>query len=99
MARWEDPRWAPYVPAAERRRQVAADIAARRKKGRAITPIVIEGRLIATTFWGKSWCKNLEEYSDYESRLPRGRAYVRGGAVVHLAIAEGRIEALVRGSS
>ena len=29
------------------------------------------------SFWGKSWCENLERYSDYENRLPRGRTYVR----------------------
>src|SRR5205085_560387 len=89
----------PYVPAAERRRQASAEITALKKKGREIAPIVIEGRHIATTFWGKSWCENLEAYSDFESRLPRGRTYVRGGSVVHLAIDEGRVEALVRGSS
>ena len=64
----------------------------------AVTPVIVEGRTIAKTFWGKSWCENLERYSDYESRLPRGRTYVRNGSVVDLKIAQGEIKALVSGS-
>ena len=45
-------------------------------RGSFIAPVTIEGRAIATTFWGKAWCTNLESYGDYESRLPRGRTYV-----------------------
>jgi uncharacterized Zn finger protein len=89
----------PYVSAAERALQAKREVEALRKKGRTITPVVLQGRKIAQTFWGESWCKNLEAYSDYESRLPRGRTYVRNGSVVHLGIATGKIEALVRGSS
>jgi uncharacterized Zn finger protein len=70
-----------------------------RKKGQALEPIVIAGRAITSTFWGNSWCKNLERYGDFENRLPRGRSYVRNGLVLHLAIKPGAIEALVRGSS
>ena len=47
---------------------------------------------------GKSWCLNLARYSDYESRLPRGRTYVRNGSVVDLQIDKGRLTALVAGS-
>jgi uncharacterized Zn finger protein len=68
------------------------------KKGRAISPIAIEGRKIASTFWGKSWCENLERYSDYANRLPRGRTYVRNGSVVDLQIERGRVRATVSGS-
>jgi hypothetical protein len=89
----------PYVPVAVRRRQAEREVAALRKKGRTITPVAIAGRHIAASFWGKSWCHNLEAYSDYESRLPRGRAYVRNGSVVHLEIGPGKVEALVRGSA
>jgi uncharacterized Zn finger protein len=51
-----------------------------RKKGRKISPVVLEGRTIARTFWGNAWCENLERYSDFENRLPRGRTYVRNGS-------------------
>jgi uncharacterized Zn finger protein len=60
---------------------------------------MIEGRTIAKTFWGKSWCTNLERYSDYASRLPRGRTYVRNGSVLDLKIAKGEVAARVAGSS
>jgi uncharacterized Zn finger protein len=92
-------RWAPYVPVAERRRQAADKISAMTKKGETVSPVVISGRTIATTFWGKSWCENLESYSDFENRLPRGRTYVRNGSVVDLKITPGKILGLVSGSS
>ena len=88
----------PYVPVAQRRAQAAREVARRIKKGEAISPVQIEGRTIASTFWGLAWCTNLESYSDFENRLPRGRTYVRNGSVVHLTIDKGRIEALVSGS-
>ncbi|TAK07705.1 MAG: hypothetical protein EPO39_06000 [Candidatus Manganitrophaceae bacterium] len=91
--------WAPYVPVSERRRQAAKKIAALQKKGKNIRPIHIEGRTIARTFWGKAWCDNLEAYSDFENRLPRGRTYVRNGSVIDLQIGKGEITALVSGSS
>ena len=59
---------------------------------------VIEGRTIARTFWGKAWCDNLERYSDFANRLPRGRTYVRNGSVVDLQIAPGEVTAHVSGS-
>jgi uncharacterized Zn finger protein len=90
--------WKPYVPAAARRRKAEREVAKRQKQGQAISPVVIEGRTIAKTFWGKSWCENLERYSDFENRLPRGRTYVRNGSVVDLQITAGAIHALVSGS-
>ncbi len=88
----------PYVSVAERRQQAQREMEKRRKKGHAVSPIVIDGRTIARTFWGKAWCDNLESYSDYANRLPRGRTYVRNGSVVHLEIKPGKITALVSGS-
>ena len=74
---------------AQRRAQAAREVAKRIKKGQAVSPVSIEGRTIASTFWGKAWCTNLESYSDFENRLPRGRTYVRNGSVVDLKIDEG----------
>ena len=89
----------PYVSVARRQAQAAREVEKRRKKGQNIQPIVLQGRTIASTFWGKSWCENLESYSDYENRLPRGRSYIRNGSVVDLQIHPGKITALVSGSS
>jgi uncharacterized Zn finger protein len=90
--------WPAYVSVAERRRKSMKKIEILRKKGRTISPVSIDGRTIAKSFWGKAWCENLESYSDYENRLPRGRTYVRNGSVVDLQIAAGQVTALVSGS-
>jgi uncharacterized Zn finger protein len=90
--------WRPYVSAAERRRKAALELQKRRKQGHAVSPVVIEGRAIARTFWGKAWCENLERYSDFANRLPRGRTYVRNGSVIDLQITPGAIRAYVSGS-
>src|SRR5260370_32805216 len=91
--------WRPYVSVAQRQAQAMRKIAQLKKKGRAVSPVEIEGRGIATTFWGKAWCENLERYGDYANRLPRGRTYVRNGSVIDLQIAFGEVKALVSGSS
>src|SRR5207302_3419206 len=67
-------------------------------KGRAVSPVKIYSRKIATTFWGKAWCDNLEAYSDFANRMPRGRTYVRNGSVVDLQVKPGVVSALVSGS-
>lgn len=91
--------WAPYVTVAQRRAQAEREVAKMRKAGQAIAPVIITGRKIATTFWGKAWCDNLESYRDFESRLPRGRSYVRNSAVLDLQIAPRAVTAMVSGSS
>src|SRR5947207_15344546 len=88
----------PYVPVAQRRDRAAREVAKRTRKGQTVSPVRIDGRLITATFWGQAWCTNLENYSDYENRLPRGRTYVCNGSVVDLKIEKGRIKALVSGS-
>ncbi len=90
--------WRPYVSQAERRRQAQRTARKLRKDGRALAPIAIAGRKIATTFWGTAWCENLERYSDFENRLPRGRTYVRNGSVIDLQVAPGKVTALVSGA-
>jgi uncharacterized Zn finger protein len=89
--------WKKYVPVAVRRRKAEKAMARLAGKDGA-EPVVIEGRAIATTFWGKAWCDNLERYSDFANRLPRGRSYVRNGSVVDLKITPGTIVARVSGT-
>jgi uncharacterized Zn finger protein len=86
--------WPEYVSVGERRRKAEGAAA---KLG-PTAPVVLKGSAIATTFWGKSWCTNLERYSDYANRLPRGRTYVRSGCVIDLKIASGLVNGLVSGS-
>jgi len=90
--------WKLYVSAAERRKKTEKAVARMKKAGKPVAPVVLEGRTIARSFWGKAWCDNLERYSDYENRLPRGRTYVRNGSVLDLQIAKGEVTAAVIGS-
>jgi uncharacterized Zn finger protein len=91
-------KWPPYVTVAKRRAKAQREMKKLRKQGKHIEPVEIEGRKIARSFWGEGWCKHLEQFSDYDNRLPRGRTYVRNGSVVHLAISSGKVEAIVNGS-
>jgi len=90
--------FAPYVPVTVRKAQAKRTLQGLRKAGQETAPVVIAGRKIATTFWGGAWCENLERYSDYSNRLPRGRTYVRNGSVIDLRIGAGCVDALVSGS-
>ena len=91
--------WKPYVRAAERKRKAESAAAEAKKAGPTLSPIAPSHGAIAKTFWGKAWCDNLERYSDYANRLPRGRTYVRNGSVIDLAIGQGEVRAQVMGSS
>jgi uncharacterized Zn finger protein len=90
--------WRPYVSVAQRRANARKEMTKLAKKGKNIQPIELDGRKIATSYWGKAWCDHLESFSDYDNRLPRGRTYVRNGSVCHLEVQTGRVEALVSGS-
>jgi uncharacterized Zn finger protein len=87
-----------YVSVADKRRRAEKELAKLRKRGDSVSPVTVEGRKIVNNFWGKSWCTNLERYSDFASRLPRGRSYVCNGLVVDLQIAKGKVNAKVSGS-
>src|SRR6266403_205183 len=90
--------WRPYVPVAQRRAKAARAMAKMAKAGKAVSPVVLQNKKIAATFWGKAWCDNLESYSDFSNRLPRGRTYVRNGSVMDLQITKGKVKATVSGS-
>jgi uncharacterized Zn finger protein len=88
-----------YVPVAQRRKKAEKAAEKLKKSTPDIAPIRIEGRAIAKTWWGKSWCSNLERYADYANRIDRGRSYVRHGAVLDLRLAGGKVCAVVQGSA
>lgn len=91
--------WKPYVPAAARREKAERKAAQLAKKGQALSPVTASRGAIAKSFWGKAWCENLERYSDYSNRLPRGRTYLRNGSVIDLKIRAGEVSAQVMGLS
>lgn len=92
-------RWKRYVPAAARRKKSEHAVVKLQRNGRTLAPVTAGRGAIAKSFWGKAWCDNLERYSDYSNRLPRGRTYLRSGSVIDLQIGTGVVKALVSGSS
>lgn len=90
--------WKPYVSVTDRQKKAEKAIAKAKKSGANLTPIAAYRGVIAKTFWCKAWCDNLERYSDYSNRLPRGRTYIRNGSVIDLKITAGEVRAQVMGS-
>jgi len=88
--------WRPYVPVWKKLAN-AKKFVEKKLKGKA-NSITVDGRKITKTFWGDAWCNNLETYSDFENRMPRGRTYIRNGSVVHLEINKGIVKSYVAGS-
>jgi len=85
-------------PETSKLKENAKDTIKREKaRGKAMEPVVIHGRNIVSSWWGQAWCGNLEQYADYESRLDRGKRYVRTGAVIDLKIQKGKVLARVQG--
>ena len=92
-------RWPKYVSVAEKRAKAEKKIKQLRKKNPNLQPVILTGKALATTWWGKAWNKNLERYADYANRIGRGRSYVRNLAVLDLHISKGKITSLVQGST
>ncbi len=90
--------YAPYVSVAQRRAKAEKAAATAKKSGHNYSPIQAYRGAVAKTFWGKAWCDNLEAYSDFSNRLPRGATYVRNGSVIDLQIEPGHVKAMVMGS-
>jgi DNA-binding transcriptional regulator YiaG len=88
-----------YVSVEAKRRKAEKQVEKLRKQGKSPKPVPAFTGKMAATFWGKSWCDNLESYADYDNRLGRGRSYARCGCVCHLEIENGRVRALVSGTS
>ncbi|MDR0653340.1 MAG: SWIM zinc finger family protein [Synergistaceae bacterium] len=87
-----------YKPVAEKKADAQKKLAKLKKKNPDVSPIVIEGKKIAVTWWGEAWNKNLESYADFANRIGRGRSYVKNGMVLDLQIGPGVINAKVSGS-
>ena len=89
-----------YEEAQERKERLQREIAKRQKRGEKFEalPAPAGQKKLSTTFWGQAWCRNLESYQVYESRLPRGRSYLRQGNVYNMEIEPGKLSAVVAGS-
>lgn len=88
-----------YESVADKKAKALRAIEKLRKKYPDIEPVIIEGRVIAKSWWGKAWNVNLESYADYSNRIGRGKSYVKQHAVIDLKITKGLIQSKVQGSS
>lgn len=92
--------YAPYVSVAKQQSMAQKAIKNAKKKGIIYEPVIPPGcRKLCSSWWGQAWCDNLEQYSDYENRLPRGRRYLNNGLVIDLQISKGTIRAKVQGKT
>lgn len=87
-----------YVPVSRKKEKAAKQIEKLRKNDKSLSPVVIEGRKIAKTWWGNAWCVNLESYADFSNRIGRGSSYVKNGFVIDLKISEGLVTGKVMGT-
>ena len=87
-----------YITVGEKKAMADASIQRLKKKHPNIQPVLIEGRSLVKSWWGKAWNKNLESYADFANRIQRGRSYVRNHAVVDLKISEGIVTGMVQGT-
>jgi uncharacterized Zn finger protein len=92
--------WWSYEDVREQKERLQREIAKRKKRGEKFEVLAAPAgqKKLCATFWGQAWCRNLESYQQYESRLPRGRSYLRQGNVYNLEIEAGQLSAVVAGS-
>ena len=95
---WNDTSYYSQPTISELQKKSAESQKKAKKSGKVLEPVVIKGRSIVSHWWGTAWCDNLERYADYESRLDRGKRYVRTGSVIDLKIQKGKILARVQGT-
>lgn len=87
-----------YESVAEKKAKASKKLEKYKKKNPDIEPIIIDGRTLAKSWWGKAWNLNLESYADFGNRIARGKSYVRSNTVLDLKIFKGRVAAKVQGS-
>ena len=87
-----------YESAAGKKAKAEKALKKLQKSNPDLEPVIIEGRTLAKSWWGKAWNLNLESYADYSNRIARGKGYVRCNAVLDLKITKGRVAAKVKGS-
>ncbi len=93
---WYD--YQPYQTVGERRAKAQKVADGYERRGVKLHGVSAQGTKLARTFWGKGWCDHMESFSDFASRLPKGKSYVRNGAIIDLQVLPGRITAKVVGT-
>jgi uncharacterized Zn finger protein len=88
-----------YENRADSNARVEKKLAKLRNSGHRLDPTLPSAKKdLSATFWGRAWNLNLMAYSDYESRMPRGRSYFRNGSVLGIKVGEGEVSSFVKGT-
>jgi uncharacterized Zn finger protein len=69
-----------------------------RAQGYQLDPVMLTSKGpkgLATSTWGRAWCRHLETYADSLPLLPRGRSLLRNGSVIDLNVETAVIDAKV----
>jgi uncharacterized Zn finger protein len=89
--------WGPYVSKAEKMKQARKKQEALKKSGFKIQTVNVP-RKITQTPQGHAWLEMVEDLTSDSGRQSRAKTLARGGAILHLAVTEGKITAIVQGS-
>jgi len=68
---------------AERKLRCEEELKRRNEAGEELSPVFGAGQVVATSFWGASWVRNVEAYGDSEYWRREGRSLLRNSAVIH----------------
>lgn len=88
--------WSSPEEAEEKRERLAREIVRRRAEGEALTALTApKSGHLCRQFWGRAWCRHLQEMTAYEGRLAPGRTCLRQGRVFDLILQPGEVRAVV----
>lgn len=88
--------WSSREEAEEARERLAREIARRRAEGEPLHALTApKSGHLCSRFWGRAWCRHLQEMTAYEGRLAPGRTCLRQGRVHDLTIQPGEVRAVV----
>ncbi|BBM84145.1 SWIM zinc finger family protein [Candidatus Uabimicrobium amorphum] len=86
----------PNKTVAQKKKIAQQKLAELRKTNPRIQPVVVTGKKLVTTWWGKAWTDNIESYADGDNRISHGKSYVRNGFILDLQIDRASVDALVQ---
>jgi uncharacterized Zn finger protein len=86
----------PREEAEETREHLAREIARRRAGGEPLSASTApKSGHLCRQFWGRAWCRHLQDMTAYEGRLAPGRTCLRQGRVFDLSLQPGEVRAIV----
>jgi uncharacterized Zn finger protein len=88
-----------YISVEQQKKKAAKGLKKLSKKGKVLNPLEVSGKKLVTSELAKLWCSHVEDEIAYcQTRLSKGRSYLRHGSVIHLEINKGIVNAIVSGT-